>query len=214
MLSTLSPNPAVQEIQPQVQRRLGRVLILIQQYEAMLKVLIVESEIEVGVDVDGGAVAADAFRKKRMEQYRNMTLGMLVRELHETFLRTSPRPDDNFEPVSPSGKDLVLLRQYIQLAPEKAAVIEADLKSLVILRNNLVHHFIQQFDINSVPGCRDALRHLEESVKTVEEALTQLREWADRTSQTRARNLLAAFMQSHEFAEFMNLDESNDAEFF
>ncbi|MES2686248.1 MAG: hypothetical protein V4706_05455 [Pseudomonadota bacterium] len=212
MLPSLSPNPAVQEIQPQVQRKLGRVLILIQQYEALLKAMIIESEIEVKVDADGGAAAVDAFRKKRMEQYRNMTLGMLVRELHETFLRTSPLPDDDSEPVLCPGKDPLRLRHHIQLAPEKAALIEADLQSLVTLRNSLVHHFIQQFDIFSVPGCQVALNYLEESYRTVETALNQLREWEYHMRQI--RKTLSEFLQSQQFSDFMNLDESNDAEFF
>jgi hypothetical protein len=212
MLTPLSPNPAVQDIQPQVQRRLGRVLIVIQQYEALLKALIVESEIQTEIDVDGHVVSWDTSRQKRMEQFRVVTMGTLVRELHETFLRTSPPREEDFEPVLPLEKDIVRMRHYIQLAPEKAALIEADLQTLVALRNDLVHHFIQQFDIFSVPGCHVALKHLEKSYKTVEAALNQLREWAHHMGQT--RKTLVEFMQSQQLADFMDIDENNEAEFF
>ncbi|MEO7885419.1 MAG: hypothetical protein ABI893_17520 [Polaromonas sp.] len=171
MIAPLEPNPAVKYIQPKVQRRMGRLLIQIQQYEKLLKTLLVESEIAGTID------SVPASRNARVEKYRAMTLGTLVKETKTTFLRTGPLPDDDDLCPHPS-KVVFRARWTIQLTENNAATLEEDLRKLVTLRNDLVHHLIEQFDIFSVEGCRAALSHLEECRQTLDAAYTTLREWA------------------------------------
>lgn len=202
MIAPLEPNPAVKYIQPKVQRRMGRLLIQIQQYEKLLKTLLVESEITGTLD------SMPALKKARVEKYRAMTLGTLVKEAKATFLRTGSLPDDADLPSHPS-KIVFRSRWALELTDDNAVTLEEDMKKLVTLRNDLVHHLIEQFDIFSVEGCQTALAHLEKCRQTVDIAHTTLREWA--LDLIAAREAMGTAMQA-EFANILSNGEPNQVE--
>ena len=76
-----------------------------------------------------------------------------------------------------------------------------DLKELVLLRNNLVHHFIDQHDLWSLDGCRDAHDSLVAAYSRIDKHFEQLRGWAEHMDQ--ARRLAAEFAQSDAFRDLV-----------
>jgi hypothetical protein len=184
------PNPEVEQIQPIVQRRLGRVLICIQQYEGLLKALISESEV---------AGTTDSFESNlnaRRERLRTQSLGLLVKQLSASILRTVPIPDSHDAPHS-TALPVFRMRFGIQLDEAQLAQVEQDLRQLVDLRNRLVHHLLDEFDVFSVAGCEAALVHLEEGYRTVDAAYVQLAGWAQQAAH--ARKAVAELLNTPEF---------------
>jgi hypothetical protein len=64
----------------------------------------------------------------------------------------------------------------------------------VDLRNGLVHHFIEQYDLWQADGCAAAREHLLTCYARIDGHYEQLRSWAEHLEQ--ARQLAASFMQS------------------
>ncbi|MBN8714042.1 MAG: OST-HTH/LOTUS domain-containing protein [Xanthomonadales bacterium] len=79
--------------------------------------------------------------------------------------------------------------------------IQSDLKELVLLRNNLVHHFIDQHDVWSLDGCRSARDTLTAAYNRIDQHFEQLRSWAEHMDE--ARRLAAEFCQSDTFHDLV-----------
>ncbi len=73
--------------------------------------------------------------------------------------------------------------------------------SLVSLRNELVHHLIEKFDIGSDEGCKSAIEHLVSSYERIDKHFGELREWVQ--SMEQAREAMAALAQSDAFHNLM-----------
>ena len=69
------------------------------------------------------------------------------------------------------------------------------------MRNELVHHLIDRFDVWSEDGCVAASRHLDDSYQRIDRHYLELVEWA--TGMERARELAASFAQSQAFHDLV-----------
>jgi hypothetical protein len=79
--------------------------------------------------------------------------------------------------------------------------MHSDLKELVLLRNNLDHHFIDQHDLWSTSGCRTAHEALVAADARFDRHIEQLLGWAEHMDQ--ARHLAAKFIQSDVFRDLV-----------
>jgi hypothetical protein len=77
----------------------------------------------------------------------------------------------------------------------------AALKELVDLRNELVHHFLQRFNIWERQGCIDADAYLDASFETIDGHYLTLRAWVEALEQSRTE--IAAFMRTEAFRDFI-----------
>lgn len=77
---------------------------------------------------------------------------------------------------------------------EKFETIKREMSDLVDLRNNLVHHFLERFDLGSEEGCRQADAYLDECYAEIEKQFQTLRNWSK--SGDTARKLMASFLSS------------------
>lgn len=195
-----APAPAtVSALQLDVQRKLGRCMLRLQQYEKMVKVLAVNFEIE------GPAEQLQDIRKKREAALANQTLGGLVTALSGTYLL--PRPPDGeaeaeteWEP--PDDRQLWLRMQMrISLAPQDHEQLVSGLRELVSLRNRLVHHFIDMFELASMQGCLAAGAFLDNSYAQIELHCTQAQDWLRTMDESRRR--LASFMTSETWSDWL-----------
>ena len=71
---------------------------------------------------------------------------------------------------------------------------------MVQLRNDLVHHFIDQHDLWSSDGCRAAQDALVISYHRIDQHFWQLREWAEHMKNM--RQAMTEILQSAEFKDF------------
>lgn len=163
----------VPELQRNVQRLLGRCLLRIQQYERRMKALLaVRADLRPGDD-------PDALHDARLGRLANKSLGTLVRQLFDegVVAEAGDRKPSDGEP--PTDGVWMSIGFELSLEPQRFAELRAALAELVKVRNDLVHHLIDRFDLWSEDGCVAAARHLEESYERVERHLAELRAWID-----------------------------------
>ncbi len=187
-------NEELQTLQREVQRMLGRCLLRLQQYEQLMKAIVAHHEISAS----GSPLESN--QAERIADAANKTLGTLVGTLLGTYV-TSGDQDDVAEPDAPDNIISFKMKMSLRMSAEDFDTTQNDLKELVLLRNNLVHHFIDQHDLWSQDGCRGAQESLVAAYSRVDQHFEQLRGWAEHMDQ--ARRLAAEFAQSDAFRDLV-----------
>lgn len=188
------PSDPVPELQRAVQRKLGRCMLQLQQYERLLKAMVAHSELS------GPPEQLQAIRDEKVAFAHKKTLGTLVGMLTENYLKLPDLADES-EQAEPIDQIWISFRCQLELPEERYAETKAALKELVDLRNELVHHFLQRFDLWGVDGCVAAEAYLDESYETIDGHYLTLRDWAK--SMDEARQLMVSFMQTPEYRDFV-----------
>lgn len=187
-MTELSDN-GVQTLQHEVQRLLGRCLLRLQQYERLIKAVVAHHEIS------GPPHALEVVRAARVADTSRKTLGTLVGDLLGSCVVTDDIGTSAEAAASPSQDEIwVSTHMSVNLSETDFARTERDLKEFVRLRNNLVHHFIDQHDLWSLDGCRDARDALVAAYTRIDQHIEELRVWAEDLKQ--CRRLAAVFLQS------------------
>ena len=173
---------------------LGRCLLRLQQYEKLMKAIVAHHEISAS----GSPLESN--QAERIADAANKTLGTLVGALLGTYV-TSGDQDEVAEPDAPDNIISFKMKMSLRMSAEDFDTTQNDLKELVLLRNNLVHHFIDQHDLWSLDGCRGAQESLVAAYSRVDQHFEQLRGWAEHMDQ--ARRLAAEFAQSDAFRDLV-----------
>lgn len=182
--------------QREVQRLLGRCLLCLQQYERLMKAIVAHH------DLSGPAPALETIRAARIHDASTKTLGTLVGQLVGSCVVTAAT-DTAADTTANEPEDVLFfaMRLQLNLSAEDYVRTQRDLKELVMLRNNLVHHFIAQHDLWSIGGCRTARDALVAAYACIDRHYEQLRGWAEHMDQ--ARRLAAEFIQSDAFEDLV-----------
>ncbi|MCC4118368.1 OST-HTH/LOTUS domain-containing protein [Aromatoleum toluclasticum] len=193
-----APSEKFISFQRDVQRKLGRCLLRLQQYEMLGKALVAE------MDFGGPARQLMNIRAERAESLSKKTLGHVVGLLTDTFISTdSPESDTSTDFNEPSDitEPRIRTRFNFEIPAERLEKTRADLRALVDLRNDLVHHFLERQDVWTESGCVGALVYLDDCYAQIDERYLELHAWAKSTQE--AREYMASFMQTPEFMDFL-----------
>lgn len=188
--------------QHEVQRLLGRCLLRLQQYEILMKRILALH------DVSGPSPALVARQDKRVTKLATTNLGLLVQQLFETFVVVRKgngiEDDSDTSPLDTGANEQVRIRTVMQMEmePEDFATTKKAVEDLVDMRNALVHHFIEKFDMWSVDGCASGAQHLVACHDRIDGHFEQLRSWA--VAMQEATRLQHTFMQSKESEDFFD----------
>jgi hypothetical protein len=200
---TALSDDALQTLQREVQRLLGRCLLRLQQYERLHKTIVAHREIS------GPAHALDKVRAARVRDTAGKTLGALVEDLNRSFLVTFENDEvvedvDNSSEVVPS----VSFRMTLGLSNADLAQTKKERKELVKLRNNLVHHFIDQHDLGSLDGCREAQDALIAADGRIDHHLGQVSGWVGDLRES--FRVMTEALHSDEFLDAVLSDDAPD----
>lgn len=181
--------------QREVQRKLGRCLIRLQQFEGLAKALWVDHEHE------GYAGEFLVSQSKRKEHISDKTLGSVVKRLADSFLapdlgRPEEEPPNDDDPEMDSTRAYFRFKRKISMSSEDYSRTTSELNALVEMRNTLVHHFIERFDLRSEQGCQDAQAHLDNCYQRIDALYSTISVWAE--SHQKAGEVFSAFLQSEE----------------
>jgi hypothetical protein len=195
--ATNMPSDDVPDLQPIVQRKLGRCLLRLQQYERQLKALVAHGELS------GPADQLSTISEQKIAGAQKKTMGTLIGMLTESFL-TPPHTNEEASQSEPDIGDQIGLRHRyrLEMTAEQYEALKADLKELVDLRNKLVHHFIERFDLWTESGCQAADGFLEESYETINRHCLNLQSWAKAMDEARAK--MALLVQSQAFEDMFD----------
>jgi hypothetical protein len=192
----LPPEKLGPEIQRDVQRLLGRCMVRIQQYEIALKSLLVHHEIAGPVETLEGQI------EKRAEELSGKTLGALKEKLFETFVvpegfERELLPEDK----TPTDRISVAHSFRMSLYPEQWAQTKSSIDEFVVLRNELVHHFLSRFNIWEEQGCVDAMAYLEGAYLRIDARFQELRAWM--MAMQKASEAMASFAKSETYHDWL-----------
>ena len=183
-----------------IEQKFGRCLLLLQTYEYLLKKLAIDHK------VSGTGADLSSFQENRARSFASKTLGQVVGELTGTFLvQNSPdAPETKAETDSPpesESRDWVSYEHTIQMSPENFAQATLDWAELIELRNHLVHHFIERFDLETELGCHLAVGYLDECYVSIDRHYQKLLPWS--ASFESIRSLSAAIMQTPQIQDLL-----------
>jgi hypothetical protein len=208
-MSSSDNEPSFAAHQRSVQRKLGRCLIRLQQVELLVKALWIDSEHECAF---GQIEEAQAAQAKRKDVVADKTLGTVLK----LFLGAYVAPDLGADGVAGNdgnapeddGRMVFRYKSRISMSEESYAQTVQEFDALVSMRNDLVHHFIERFNLWSDDGCDAAEAHLDECYQRIEAQLSVMHGWAK--SHQEARATAAAFAQSDEFLSFLRQGKRED----
>jgi hypothetical protein len=183
------------DLQREVQRLLGRCLLRLQQYERLLKALVAHHELA------GPMHSLEGLRDARIQDAATKTLGTLIGRFLDDYLVTEGSEREILGDNTPSDVISFGFRMNLQMTADDHARTRDSLKELVDLRNGLVHHFIEQYDLWQVDGCAAAREYLLTCYARIDGHYEQLRSWAEHMEQ--ARQLAASFMQSSAYHDLV-----------
>jgi len=190
---TTIPSDDVPDLQPIVQRKLGRCLLRLQQYERLLKVIVAHGELS------GPADRLHTIREQKIACAQKKTMGTLVGMLTESYLTQSPQNEESQTEANVGDQIWFSYRHQLEMPAEHYEATKVAIKELVDLRNKLVHHFIEHFDLWSESGCQAADGFLEESYETINKHCLTLQCWAKAMVEARAK--MALLVQSQAFSD-------------
>ena len=186
-------------LQHEVQRQLGRCMLRLQQYERLLKAMV------AGMAVAGPPEQLQDVQDRQAVGMRNRTLGTLVGMFTEQHLAAASAdiqvgPDED-KGASGQSSDVpwASIRFTISMSPERHAQTKAGLVELVNLRNDLVHHLIERFEISDADGCHAASLHLDSCYERIDGHYQRLKTWASSLGESRAR--VSSLVQSKAFED-------------
>ena len=200
MDAAASPAPdstRLAELQRVAQHKLGGCIWRLQQYERLLKAMVANT------DLAGEPAQLQALRDARVASVNKTTLGGLVTLFTGGYLRAEdePAPAQETDDKSPGDKLWFSFQQRMAMSAERLEAITAELKELVDLRNELVHHLLERFDLGQLDRCEAAVAYLDASRATIDRHYQTLRTWAEHMD--RARALAASFMNSDAFKDLL-----------
>lgn len=186
---------SIQSLQQGVERLLGRCLLKLQRYEHLIKTLVVNQAI-AGPPSEAASIVAE-----RAAGIASKTLGNLVRQLVGSYLVTDLAEEPERSDVSKPHCGLhVSTRAVLQMSTEDLQRTEAGIRELVLLRNNLVHHFVERHDLRTMEGCKRAQEALLDAEICIERELEQVRVWVEDMAQ--GMRVLIEHLQSKEFKDW------------
>lgn len=191
------------DLHRQVQRKFGRCMFRLQQYELLAKSLAARHE-----------VSSFETHAKRAKNVADKPLGSVIGKLTDSFLTVAgseaskdatAEEERESKFVTPESPTWFRSRSQVAFSAEDYQRIKSELKELVDLRNDLVHHFIERFDVWSESGCAAADEYLQQCFVRIDAHFAQLRQWNQGMEQAKAK--LAAFLASPDALKFFASDD-------
>ncbi|ELM3618018.1 OST-HTH/LOTUS domain-containing protein [Aeromonas sobria] len=181
--------PELNELKEQIALEYGRCLLQLQQLELTLKVTLPTLKVSGFSDELAGKIERD----RRF--FGSKTLGHLVGQWSQ---RTTLGKAQEMDEDALNGRAYISIS--ISVGLEDGEWMSEKLKQLVELRNELVHHFLSRFGLNSEASCQEAIDFLATAANIIKDNRDALHSFL--TTAEKAKNELYEFMNSAEGKHF------------
>jgi hypothetical protein len=168
--------------------QIGRNVCNLQKVEGLMKGLVI-----LHSGAHGTANEVKARMRKLEKSLKKKSMGMVAKEL---LMHVFGVPDNVKGPDNPK-EPWMSIKFSIGLEKDAAQALEQALSNVIEERNNLIHHDVAKYDLETIQGCRNFAGELEaqsERIKSMHSALNGLAK-----SNIEARKALAAYMETDEF---------------
>lgn len=185
------------ELEIDVQCLLGRCMLRVQKYEQLMKAMLAHQQ------VAGTVETLAAQQASRADGLADKSLGTLVKALFDSCVVVDGDVQRELLDVRkiPTDRISMAFQFSIAMTAERRAEAKTAIGDLVTMRNDLVHHFLERFDLSDDGGCKAAIHHLNQCHVRIDRHYAELRGWAQ--SMERAKALSAAVIQSDVFNDLI-----------
>lgn len=187
--------PEVEAARSWVFELYGRTILRFQGLEQVIKHLVRSSDVRL----------EDQEAQFPNELNPKATLGLNTEALFSKVLLSSEHdanePPADVENAAPPDKVSITLSFKMPLGPECHAAWAARLRDLIDRRNELVHHALERFKLDSVAGCEAVVSELENLLERLQQELTALTQLGQQ-QQAFAQEALAIVLR-----DFMGISE-------
>ncbi len=157
----------LESVRNEVLRKIGRNLLLFQDMERKLKFVVANGEF------NGYVSDLPAIHQANSARVQKMTMGPVVGEFVDNHL--SDTQSDHKKPEN-LREAWISFRLCVETDPDYFNARRETLADIVAERNELVHHFLQRFDIGSVESLKEANQYLDKQRQRVLVEVETLRE--------------------------------------
>jgi hypothetical protein len=180
----------VKNCKDEVMRRIGRNLLLFQQIEGVIKFLVANG------NISGPASTLLAQREQRAASIQKRTMGQLIGQFTDDFLSDADKEMEAREHVQEPWLKIVFKIQGDVGFNEQQKI---DFETVVAERNELVHHFLERWDVQSIDSGHEVTRYLDEQREKVLPVFERLKSMMN--SRREGQSMLAALLESNEFEQ-------------
>ena len=156
--SDIASKGDVKNCKDEVMRRIGCNLLLFQQIEGVIKFLIANG------NISGPASTLLAQREQRAASIQKQTMGQLIRQFTDDFLSDADKDMEAREHVQEPWLKFAFKIQGDDAFNEQQKI---DFKTVLTERNELVHHFLERWDVQSIDSAREVIQYLDEQWEKV-----------------------------------------------
>ena len=181
----------MKDCKDEVLRRIGRNLLLFQQIEGVVKFLVANGSI------DGPASTLLAQHEQRAASIQKQTLGQLIGKLTNDFLSDADDDMETPEPMQEDWMKFTFKRRGDGAFNEQQKI---DLATVLAERNELIHHFLSRYNVQSLDSTREVMQYLDEQREKVLPVFERLKSMMN--SQREFQCILAALLESDEFEKY------------
>lgn len=166
--------------QKEVQRKLGRNMLLLQHYEQLLKDLLSK--------IDLVTPTLDSNHNSKIANTQKKMMGQLVGEFFAKGVTTEKDGLESADDCEEScnrevSKPHIRTRVQFIFPEEELQNLEDAMANLIARRNELVHHFLAKFNLQTIDSCSAAESYLDEACAVFKNHLDQLKSWHETTRQ-------------------------------
>lgn len=133
----------IEQSKNEVLRKIGRNVMLFQQLEQLLKFIITNGSIS------GYASELESNQKQKNESIKKQTMGQLVGQ----YLKTTHSAEELIDDAKEFKEAFISFKFQIESDSVYYETKKADLSKMVFERNELIHHVLPRFDLNSLESC-------------------------------------------------------------
>jgi len=168
----------------EIQRKIGRNLLLIQKMEYLLKYFVLHS------NISGNLSQLKDIKKTRHEKLSKMSMGQV---LPQYLNHINPSKENNQEIPNFKSDIHISIEWNYDLSKEEFEKKENLFSDILKERNDLVHHLIPDFNESSIKSCKDLeykldeqknrllaeLKHLQAIIKAIQKAHNRFKEYSE-----------------------------------
>ncbi len=154
--------------------------------------------------VKGSPEQLQAVLARQQADARDKTLGTLIRKFTDRHLICeTPKNATQLNDTGVAGQcaDVAWLSMRFNISMSRDLYVETieGLAALVDMRNDLVHHLVERFDVSSESGCQAASNYLDDCYNKIDGHWEDLNGWINSLAQTQA--LASEFFHSKSFED-------------
>lgn len=188
----------IEELKNEVLRKIGRNVVLYQQLEVMLKLLVSNGNIA------GYVCDLQLIKEQKKEKVMRQTLGHVAGQFLENTYGEYQEHDEELDELS-EKKMHVSFSYKIQSDENHYQRTKENLAKIIQERNDLIHHFILNYNLNSMDSLLEAEQYLDCKREALLPELENVKQYLKALDE--GRKELARLISSGEADRLWKLDE-------